>query len=200
MELTEEQLDIIEKVKGKRIPGLWDVRCQQYLDNKSKTSSEKAVKVDSTSQTISNSLFLFQIMAFYRGEEGSVKFKNGAGTVGAVASTRSWNFSITKDVLETTAHGATTRAYVGSFIDGSGSVELLYTGTTGDETQEFLKDVLVAQDAADAQFELYLSTSGSKKLAFNGLVTGAEFSTSVGDLQVVNISFQMNGALTSDAI
>ena len=200
MELTEEQLDIVEKVKGKRIPGLWDVRCQQYLDNKSKTSSKKAEKVDSTSQTISNSLFLFQIMAFYRGEEGSVKFKNGTGTVGAVASTRSWNFSITKDVLETTAHGATTRAYVGSFIDGSGSVELLYTGSTGDETQEFLKDVLVAQDAADAQFELYLSTSGSKKLAFNGLITGAEFSTSVGDLQVVNISFQMNGALTSDAI
>lgn len=200
MELTEEQLDIVEKVKGKRIPGLWDVRCQQYLDNKSKTSTKKAVKVDSTSQTISNSLFLFQIMAFYRGEEGSVKFKNGAGTVDTVASTRSWNFSITKDVLETTAHGATTRAYVGSFIDGSGSVELLYTGSTGDETQEFLKDVLVAQDAADAQFELYLSTSGSKKLAFNGLITGAEFSTSVGDLQVVNISFQMNGALTSDAI
>ena len=200
MELTEEQLDIIEKLKGKRIPGLWDVRCQQYLDNKSKTSTKKAEKVDSTSQTISNSLFLFQIMAFYRGEEGSVKFKNGAGTVAAVASTRSWNFSLTKDVLETTAHGATTRAYVGSFIDGSGSVELLYTATTGDETQEFLKDVLVAQDAADAQFELYLSTSGSKKLAFNGLVTGAEFSTSVGDLQVVNISFQMNGALTADAI
>ena len=55
-------------------------------------------------------------MAFYRGEEGSVKFKNGAGTVAAVASTRSWNFSLTKDVLETTAHGATTRAYVGSLL------------------------------------------------------------------------------------
>ena len=49
MEITEEMLDIIEKVKGKRIPGLWDVRCQQYLDNKSKTSSENAEKVDSTS-------------------------------------------------------------------------------------------------------------------------------------------------------
>ena len=49
MELTEEQLDIVEKVKGKRIAGLWDVRCQQYLDNKSKTSTKKAEKVDSTS-------------------------------------------------------------------------------------------------------------------------------------------------------
>ena len=200
MELTKEQLDIVEKLKGKRIAGLWDVRCEQYMANKSKPSTKKAEKVESTSQTIRDSLLLFQIMAFYRGEEGSVKFKNGSGTVGAVASTRSWNFSLTKDVLDCTAHGATTRSYVGSFIDGSGSVELLYTASSGDETQEFLKDVLVAQDAADAQFELYLATSGSKKLAFNGLVTGAEFSTSVGDLQVVNISFQMNGALTSDAI
>ena len=49
MELTEEQLDIIEKLKVKRIPGLWDVRCQQYMDNKSKSSPKKAEKVDSTS-------------------------------------------------------------------------------------------------------------------------------------------------------
>ena len=48
MELTKEQLDIVEKVKGKRIPGLWEVRCQQYLDNKSKTSTQKAEKVDTT--------------------------------------------------------------------------------------------------------------------------------------------------------
>tara|TARA_R100001082_G_scaffold98080_1_gene66202 strand:- start:17 stop:163 length:147 start_codon:yes stop_codon:yes gene_type:complete len=35
--LTEEQLDAIEAVKGKRNPALWDPRCQQYLDSKSKT-------------------------------------------------------------------------------------------------------------------------------------------------------------------
>ena len=139
-------------------------------------------------------------MAFYRGEEGSVKFKNGSGTVAAVASTRSWNFSFNKDVLDCTAHGASNRSYVGSFIDGSGSVELLYTASSGDETQEFIKDVLTVEDPADAQFELYLDTSGSKKLAFNGLVTGAEFGTTVGDLQTVNVSFQMSGALTADAI
>ena len=139
-------------------------------------------------------------MAFYRGEEGSVKFKNGAGTVATVASTRNWSFSFSKDVLDCTAHGATNRSYVGSFIDGSGSVELLYTASSGDETQEFIKDVLTTEDAADAQFELYLDTSGSKKLAFNGLVTGADFGTSVGDLETVTVNFQMSGALTADAI
>jgi len=139
-------------------------------------------------------------MAFYRGEEGSVKFKNATGTVATVASTRSWNFSFSKDVLDCTAHGATNRTYVGSFIDGSGSVELLYTASTGDETQEFIKDVLTVEDPADAQFELYLDTSGSKKLAFTGLITGADFGTSVGDLQTVTVNFQMSGALTADAI
>ena len=139
-------------------------------------------------------------MAFYRGEEGSVKFKNTTGTLATVASTRSWNFSFSKDVLDCTAQGATARSYVGSFIEGSGSVELLYTASSGDETQEFIKDVLATEDPADAQFELYLDTSGSKKLAFNGIVTGAEFGTTVGDLQAVSVSFQMSGALTADAI
>ena len=29
IEVTEEMLDIIEKVKGKRNPALWDPRCEQ---------------------------------------------------------------------------------------------------------------------------------------------------------------------------
>ena len=49
MELTPEQLDAVEAVKGKRNPALWDPRCQQYMDNKSKSSSKNAVKVESTS-------------------------------------------------------------------------------------------------------------------------------------------------------
>ena len=49
MELTKEQLDIVEKLKGKRIPGLWDVRCEKYMANKSKPSTKKAEKVESTS-------------------------------------------------------------------------------------------------------------------------------------------------------
>ena len=49
MELTKEQLDAVEAVKGKRNPALWDPRCEQYMANKSKSSSKNAVKVDSTS-------------------------------------------------------------------------------------------------------------------------------------------------------
>jgi hypothetical protein len=49
MDLTEEQLDAVEAVKGKRNPALWDPRCEQYMANKSKPSTKSTVKVDSTS-------------------------------------------------------------------------------------------------------------------------------------------------------
>jgi len=138
-------------------------------------------------------------MAFYRGEEGSVKFKNATGTTAAIASTTGWSLSVNKDTLDCTAHGATARSYVGSLISGTGSVEFLYTASSGDETNELLTDVLTTEDAGDAQFELFLDTSGSKKMTFNGIVTSADFGASVGDLQSVSVSFQTTGAITSAA-
>ncbi len=138
-------------------------------------------------------------MAFYRGEEGSVKFKNAAGSVAAVTSTTGWSLSVAKDTLDCTAHGATSRSYVGSLISGSGSVELLYTAASGDETAELVNDALTTEDAGDALFELFLDTSTSKKISFNAIITGAEFGTSVGDLQSVSVSFQTTGAITSAA-
>jgi len=49
MEVTNEMLDAIEAVKGKRNPALWDPRCQQYLDKKGKGTTKNPVKTDSTS-------------------------------------------------------------------------------------------------------------------------------------------------------
>ena len=137
-------------------------------------------------------------MSFIRGEEGSVKFKNATGTTAAVASTTGWSLDLTKDTLECTAHGDTSRKYVGSLRSGTGSVDLLYTATSGDETQEFIKDILTTEDPGDAQFELFLDTSGTKKLAFNGIVTGTTFTAAIGDIETVSVSFVINGALTSD--
>ena len=44
MALSAEQLDAVEAVKGKRNPALWDPRCQQYLENKSKKTEVKSDK------------------------------------------------------------------------------------------------------------------------------------------------------------
>ena len=135
-------------------------------------------------------------MAFFRGEEGSVKFKNGTGTTAAIASTTGWTLDTTKDTLDVTAHGATSRSFVGGLISGSGTVDLLYTAATGD-TDTFIDDVLTTEDAGDATFNLFLDTSGSKKLNFNGIITGTSFSSTVGDISTVSVSFVTNGAITA---
>ena len=136
-------------------------------------------------------------MAFFRGEEGSVSFDNGTGTVGAVASTTAWTLDVTKDTLDITAHGDTSRKNIGSLISGSGSVDLIYTATSGDDTAEIITDILTAEDAGDATFNLFLDTSGTKKLSFNAVITGTTYSSTVGDLSTVSVSFVTNGDITS---
>jgi len=136
-------------------------------------------------------------MAFFRGEEGSVSFDNGSGSVGAIASTTAWTLDTSKDTLDVTAHGKTSREFVGGLISGSGTVDLLYTATSGDDTAELITDVLTAEDPGDATFNLFLDTGGTKKLSFNGIITGTSFSSTVGDISTVSVSFITTGTITS---
>ena len=136
-------------------------------------------------------------MAFFRGEEGSVKFKNGSGTTEAVVSTTGWSLDITKDTLDVTAHGATSRSFVGGLISGSGTIDFLYTAASGNETENLLDDVLTTEDAGDAQFDLFLDTSGDKKISFFGIVTGTSLSATTGELETVSVSFISTGAITN---
>ena len=138
-------------------------------------------------------------MAFFRGEEGSVKFKNGTGTTEAIVSTTGWTLDTTKETLECTAHGDTFRKYVGGLISGSGTIDFLYTAASGNETANLLTDVLTTEDAGDAQFELFTDTSGSKKVSFSGIVTGTSLSATTGDLETVSVSFITSGAITNAA-
>ena len=138
-------------------------------------------------------------MAFFRGEEGSVKFKNGSGTTEAIVSTTGWTLDTTKDTLDVTAHGATARSFVGSLISGSGTIDFLYTAASGNETANLLADVLTTEDAADAQFELFLDTSGSKKVSFTGIVNSSTLTAATGELETVTVGFTTNGAITNAA-
>ena len=138
-------------------------------------------------------------MAFFRGEEGSVKFsKDGtSGELGTIVSTTGWSLDITKDTLECTAHGDNSRKYVGGLISGSGTVDFLYTAATAtDATGEILRDVLEADDPANASFELFLN--GSNKVTFSGIITGTTLSAATGDLETVSVSFQTSGDITGN--
>ena len=136
-------------------------------------------------------------MAFFRGEEGSVKFKNSSGTTEAIVSTTGWTLDTTKETLDVTAHGNTTRNFVGGLISGSGTIDFLYTAASGNETENLVDDVLITEDAGDAQFELFLDTSGTKKVSFSGIVTGTSLSATTGELETISVSFITNGAITN---
>jgi len=135
-------------------------------------------------------------MAFYRGQQGSVKFDDAGATALAIASTRSWSMTVEKESLDTTALGNTYRANVGGLISGSGTVELLYTASSADETNLFIEHVNTANDEGTALFELYLDTTGTKAIIFDGVITSAEYTATVGEIEVITCSFVSNGTIT----
>jgi hypothetical protein len=136
-------------------------------------------------------------MAFFRGEQGSVKFDDAGSTTATIASTRSWSMTIEKDVLETTALGATYKSNVGGLIAGSGTVELIYTASSSDETNVFIEAANTATDQGVAAFELFLDTTGTKKISFVGLITSTDYSATVGELEVITCNFVTSGTITT---
>jgi|TARA_R100001510_G_scaffold42686_1_gene39097 hypothetical protein len=138
-------------------------------------------------------------MATIRGEQGSVQFETGGGSLATVVGTRSWSLTITKETYETTDHGDTFRNFVGGLISGEGTVELIYDpDATGQAA--FIEDVVKVNDATDASFELFTtgSTSGTDSVAFAGIITDAEITSTVGELDVVTCSFVTSGTITSN--
>ena len=138
-------------------------------------------------------------MAFYRGQQGTVKFdKDAAGAaLGEIAAVRSWSLSVEKEQLEVTDHGDTFRAYVGGLVGGSGSVEILYDAPGSGDKLDLINEVLTTEDLANANFELYLDETGNKKISFAALITSAEYAATVGEIEVISVNFTCNGSITN---
>ena len=126
-------------------------------------------------------------------------FENAGGTEADVAQTRNWSLSITKDTMETTKQSDTSKTFIGGLISGEGSAALLYSPTeSGAGYTTFIDDVLTTGDNADALFELFPDGSTSaKKIGFAGIITNAEYGATLGEVQIINISFITSGAITS---
>jgi len=133
-------------------------------------------------------------MATLRGEQGSVQFETGSGSLANVVGTRSWSFTATKETYDVTAHGATSRSFIGGLISGSGTVELVYDPDANNQP-ELIEDVFKASDAVDANFELFTtgSTTSTDSLKFAGIITDMEITSTVGELVVASCSFITSG-------
>jgi hypothetical protein len=136
-------------------------------------------------------------MAFYRGQQGTVFFdKAGSGGLSEIAAVRSWSMTVEKESLDVTSHVATYRANNGGLISGSGTIELMYDAPGAGDKLDLLNEVNTATDPADAAVELYLDEAGTKKITGDILVTSAEYSATVGEIEIVTINFVTNGSIT----
>tara|TARA_R100001129_G_scaffold82310_1_gene56047 strand:- start:14 stop:433 length:420 start_codon:yes stop_codon:yes gene_type:complete len=137
-------------------------------------------------------------MAAIKGDVGKIMFHNAAGTEADVSGVRSWSLSITKDTMETTVNGDTSKTFIGGLISGEGSAELIYDPSGNSDYQAFIDDVITTGDAGDALFELFPdSAQSAKKIGFSGIITSAEYGATLGEIQLINISFITTGAITS---
>jgi hypothetical protein len=137
-------------------------------------------------------------MAKVKGDVGQVKFDDGGSSVNPVLGTTSWSFSMSKDLQEITAQGDTFKQFTGGLIEGEGTAELLYDDAATGETATFVDGVLTTGDAGTASFELFPdSSSGTKKISFNGIITNFEQSSSLGDPNTISITFKPTGTITS---
>ena len=137
-------------------------------------------------------------MAAIKGDVGKIMFHNAAGSEADVSGVRSWSLSITKDTMETTVNGDTSKTFIGGLISGEGSAELIYDPSGNSDYQAFIDDVITTGDAGDALFELFPdSAQSAKKIGFSGIITSAEYGATLGEIQIINISFITTGAITS---
>lgn len=138
-------------------------------------------------------------MAALKGDIGKVFFEKDGGTDALITGTKSWSLSVSKDTIETTVQGKTSKEFVGGLISGEGSATLIYDNAGDAAYLSFVEDVLTTNDNANASFELFPDKDASaKKLHFAGIITGAEYGATLGELQEINISFITSGAITSD--
>ena len=137
-------------------------------------------------------------MAFIRGEQGTIKFDKDAagGALSEIAAVRSWSVSLTKESLSTDVHGDTAHSSIGGMIGGSGTLEMFYDEPGSGDKLDLLKEVVTITDPGDANVELYLHEGGGKKITGGILVTSAEYSANVGEIEVATVGFTFTGAPT----
>lgn len=134
--------------------------------------------------------------SFYRGEEGSIKFNLNDQNVGTLSYTRSWSLTLEKEVLNVDTLNSQYSKNIGGVVSGTGSAELFLANDKNEQTTSFIKRVNFGNDDADASFTLIME--GNYEIAFDALINSAEFTATVGELDIITVSFTTNGEITTD--
>ena len=126
-------------------------------------------------------------MATHLGKEGTVQV--GSNAIGEI---RSFSIDESIDVVEDTSMGDSSKTYLASIKDFSGSVDVLY-----DEADTNGQTALSVGSSVTLNFAPEGTTSGDVKLTGTAIVTGKSVSSSFDGLVESTITVQGTGGLTT---
>ena len=126
-------------------------------------------------------------MATHLGKEGTVQVGSNA-----IAEIRGFSIDETIDTVEDTSMGDSSKTYLASIKDFSGSVDVLY-----DETDTNGQTALSVGSSVTLNFAPEGTASGDVKLTGTAIVTGKSVSSSFDGLVESTITVQGTGGLTT---
>ena len=126
-------------------------------------------------------------MATHLGKEGTVQVGSNA-----IAEIRGFSIDETIDTVEDTSMGDSSKSYLASIKDFSGSVDVLY-----DETDTNGQTALSVGSSVTLNFAPEGTSSGDVKLTGTAIVTGKSVTSSFDGLVESTISVQGTGGLTT---
>ena len=125
-------------------------------------------------------------MGVLTGSDGQLKFNGNS-----VGKCREWSLSVSKDALEDTSIGSYDRTYVEGMRGTTGSATVLYDPSNR-VAAALLNSVFGNEQTSDS-VDFVLSRQEGTSISCSGFVTSISPSVSVGAVQAVSISFQVNG-------
>jgi len=126
-------------------------------------------------------------MATHLGKEGTVQVGSNA-----IAEIRGFSIDETIDTVEDTSMGDSSKSYLASIKDFSGSVDVLY-----DETDTNGQTALSVGSSVTLNFAPEGTDSGDVKLTGTAIVTGKSITSSFDGLVESTITVQGTGGLTT---
>lgn len=125
-------------------------------------------------------------MGVLTGSDGQLKF-NGS----SVGKCREWSLSVSKDALEDTSIGSYDRTYVEGLRGTTGSATVLYD--PANRVAAALLNSVFDNDKTSDSVDFVLNRQEGTSISCSAFVTSISPSVSVGAVQAVSISFQING-------
>ena len=126
-------------------------------------------------------------MATHLGKEGTVQVGSNA-----IAEIRGFSIDETIDTVEDTSMGDSSKTYLASIKDFSGTVDVLY-----DETDTNGQTALSLGSSVTLNFAPEGTSSGDVKLTGTAIVTGKSITSSFDGLVESTITVQGTGRLTT---